>query len=89
MSVLNGTDINVSILNGLVVLGMAFECAEDVGAKPLALKAKGRSTDTQKSASGHVLKRTAAPSSKMGCNKILQMGLNLTFMDPCIIIQIL
>jgi hypothetical protein len=31
---------------------MAFECAEEVGAKPLVLEATGRIADTQKSATG-------------------------------------
>jgi hypothetical protein len=73
MSILNGTESSVSILNDLEVLGMAFECAEKVGARPLPLKAKGRVTDTQKSAAGHDHKRIAAAPSKIGCNKILQV----------------
>ena len=73
MSVLNGTEISVSILNGLEVLGMAFECAEEIEAKPLALKAKGGVTDTQKSAAGHDHKRITAAPSKIGCNNILQV----------------
>ena len=72
ISLLNGTEISVSVLNDLEVLGMAFECAEEVGAKPMALKAKGGVTDTQKSAAGHN-KRTAAAPSNIGCNKILQV----------------
>jgi hypothetical protein len=73
MSVLNDTEISVSILNDLEVLGMAFECAEEVGAKPLALKAKGGVTDTQKSAAGRDHKLIAAAPSKIECNKILQV----------------
>jgi hypothetical protein len=52
---------------------MAFECAEEVGAKSLALKVKGGTTDTQKSSAGHDHKRLAAAPSRMGCNIILQV----------------
>jgi len=73
MSVLDGTEINVSILNGLEALGVAFACAEEVGPKPLVLKAKGNVTDPQKSSTCHDHKRIAAASSKIGSNKILQV----------------
>jgi hypothetical protein len=52
---------------------MAFECAEEVGPKPLVREAKGGVIDTQKSSTGHDHKRIAAAPSKIGCNKILQV----------------
>jgi hypothetical protein len=64
MSVLDGTAITVSTLNGLEALGMEFECVEEAGPKPLVLKAKGKVTDPQKSSTGHDHKRIAAALRK-------------------------
>jgi hypothetical protein len=61
----------VSILSDLVVQGMAFGCAKEVGPKPLVVEATGRITDTQRSATGHDHKSTAAAPSRIGFNKIL------------------
>ena len=52
-------EYSASILDDLEVLRLAFEFAEEVRAKPLALKAEGKVTDTQKSAAGHDHRRTA------------------------------
>ena len=72
MSVPHGTEVSVSILDDLQVLGIAFACEEDVELKPLVLKAIGWVTLTLKPATG--LYKLPQSSSQTYSGRFFQNG---------------